>query len=113
VQSTGNSLTKMQELKLIIFTASGVLANYTAHQRPKNAHIYAFSPDEKVVQALHMNRAVAPHMMDFEETPEATIRKVIEFLMERGGVEKGDPIVILSDVLSGDFDTEAILLRKA
>ena len=103
----------LPDSKLLIFTARGVLANYTAHQRPENAHIYAFSPDEKVVQALNLNRSVAPHVMEFEETPEATIRKAIEFLMDRGEVEKGDPIVILSDVLSGDFDTEAILLRKA
>ncbi|NNE92847.1 MAG: pyruvate kinase [Verrucomicrobiales bacterium] len=98
---------------MIVFTARGVLANYAAHQRPEHAHIYAFTPEERVARALHLNRAVDPHVMDFEKTPEETIRKAIQFLLDRDSVEEGDPIVILSDVLSGDFDTEAILLRKA
>ncbi len=98
---------------LIIFTARGVLANYAAHQRPRRAHIFAFSPDEKVVRALHLNRAVSSFRMEFAETPEATIRMATDFLKERGFLEEGDPCVILSDVLNRDFDTEAILLRKA
>ena len=90
-----------------------VLANYTAHQRPVAAPIFAFSPDEKVVRALHMNRSVIPFTMDFADTPEATIRMAIDFLKQRNLVTEGDPCVILSDVLNQDFDTEAILLRKA
>ncbi len=103
----------LPDSKLIIFTARGVLANYTAHQRPEHSQIFAFTPDEKVARALHMNRAVEPRVMEFEKKPEATIRKAIESLLERDEVEEGDPIVILSDVLGGDIDTDAILLRKA
>lgn len=105
-----NSLT---DSKMIIFTARGVLANYAAHQRPAHAPIFAFSPDDHVVRALHLNRAVSPFQMDFADTPADNIRNAIEFLKQRGEVEEGDPIVILSDVLNRDFDTEAILLRKA
>ncbi len=103
----------LPESKMMIFTARGVLANYAAHQRPLHASIFAFSPDERVVRALHLNRAVSPFQMDFSETPADSIRNAINFLKERGEVEEGDPIVILSDVLDRDFDTEAILLRKA
>lgn len=98
---------------IIIFTARGVLANYAAHQRPERAHIYAFSPDEKVARALRLNRSVSPFQMDFLDNPEESIRKAINFLKDRGEIENGDPVIILSDVLNKDFDTEAILLRKA
>ncbi len=103
----------LADSKMIIFTARGVLANYAAHQRPVDAPIFAFSPDERVARALNLNRAVSPFQMDFADTPANSIRNAIEFLKERGEVEDGDPIVILSDVLNRDFDTEAILLRKA
>ena len=49
----------------------------------------------------------------FADDPDTTIRNAIEILHEKDLVELGDPVVILSDVLAGDFDTEAILLRKA
>jgi len=103
----------LEDSKMIIFTARGVLANYAAHQRPDHSPIFAFSPDERVVRALHMNRSVSPFQMDFTEKPADNIHNAIEFLKEREVVENGDPIVILSDVLNRDFDTEAILLRKA
>lgn len=98
---------------LVIFTARGILANYTAHQRPERADIFAFSPDEAVVRSLVMNRAVTPFQMEMADHPEDSIRRAVDYLKEKGLVEAGNPVVILSDILNRDFDTEAILLRKA
>lgn len=103
----------LEESEIVIFTARGVLANYAAHQRPRHSTIFAFCPDETVVRALHLNRSVLSFPMEFAEKPEDSIRQAIEFLREKGFVESGDPVVILSDVLGGAFDTEAILLRRA
>lgn len=98
---------------LVIFTARGILANYAAHQRPERADIFAFSPDETVVRSLVMNRAVTPFQMEMADHPEDSIRRAVDLLKEKGLVEPGNPVVILSDILNRDFDTEAILLRKA
>lgn len=98
---------------LVIFTARGILANYTAHQRPDRADIFAFSPDEAVVRSLVMNRAVTPFQMEMADHPEDSIRRAVDYLKEKGLIEAGSPVVILSDILNRDFDTEAILLRKA
>lgn len=98
---------------LVIFTARGILANYAAHQRPERADIFAFSPDETVVRSLLMNRAVTPFQMEMADHPEDSIRRAVDLLKEKGLVEPGNPVVILSDILNRDFDTEAILLRKA
>ncbi|MAS94169.1 MAG: pyruvate kinase [Verrucomicrobiales bacterium] len=103
----------LDDASIIIFTARGVLANYTAHQRPEKANIFAFSPDDKVVRSLHLNRGVRPYQMEFAENPDDSIRQAIEFLKKRKEIEEGDPVVILSDVLNEDFDTDAILLRRA
>ncbi|MCB1234826.1 MAG: pyruvate kinase [Verrucomicrobiae bacterium] len=103
----------LEDSKLVVFTARGVLANYVAHQRPTHSPIFAFCPDEKVCRALLLNRAVTPIRMDFSGSPEDIVHEAIGLLHERDCVEEGDPVVILSDVLTGDFDTEAVLLRKA
>ncbi|MEM9280734.1 MAG: pyruvate kinase [Verrucomicrobiota bacterium] len=98
---------------LVIFTARGVLANYTAHQRPISATIFAFSPDESVVRALTLNRSVSAFSMDFADEAEESIRRAIDTLRDRELIESGDALVILSDVLNPNSDTEAILLRRA
>lgn len=98
---------------LVVFTARGVLANYVSHQRPIHSPVFAFSPDERVCRALCLNRAVTGFPMTLADRPEETIHRAIEFLRGRGLVQTGDPVVVLSDLLTGDFDTDAILLRKA
>jgi len=103
----------LEESEIIIFTARGVLANYAAHQRPVHSAIFAFSPDPVVVRALRMNRSVIPYSIVFHDEPEKIIREAIDFLKSKGRIKEGAPVVILSDVLNRDFDTEAILLRKA
>jgi pyruvate kinase len=113
VKSAVGLANSLEDAHLIIFTARGVLANYAAHQRPTRANIYAFSPDEVVVRALNLNRAVFSYPMQFNKDPEKSIRHAIDLLREKGQIESGDSVVILSDVLNQDFDTEAILLRKA
>ncbi|MEX2580071.1 MAG: pyruvate kinase [Verrucomicrobiales bacterium] len=103
----------LEDSTMILFTARGVLANYAAHQRPEHSTIFAFSPDANVVRALHMNRSVVSYAMEFNHQPEETIREAIDFLKARGEIETGAPVVILSDVLNREFDTDAILLRRA
>jgi pyruvate kinase len=113
VKSAVDLANSLKDAHLIIFTARGVLANYAAHQRPTRSNIYAFSPDEVVVRALNLNRAVFSYPMQFNKDPEKSIRHAIDLLRKKDQIEAGDSVVILSDVLNQDFDTEAILLRKA
>lgn len=103
----------LHDSTIIIFTARGVLANYAAHMRPAHSGIFAFCPDASVVRSLHMNRSVFPYVMEFADDPEESIRRAIEFLKEKDLIESGDQVVILSDVLNREFDTESILLRRA
>lgn len=103
----------LHDSTIIIFTARGVLANYAAHMRPAHSSIFAFCPDASVVRSLHMNRSVFPYVMEFADDPEESIRRAIEFLKEKDLIESGDQVVILSDVLNREFDTESILLRRA
>lgn len=100
--------------KLMVFTLRGVMAHLLAHQRPEFAPIFAFTPRLHVSRALQMARGVHPFVMDFAQgDPEKSMTDAIDLLRERGLVQKGDPIVILSDALYDEMNVEAILLREA
>jgi len=45
--------------------------------------------------------------------PEESIHRAVDLLRAHDLIESGNPIVILSDILNREFDTDAILLRKA
>ena len=98
---------------IVAFTARGVLANYVAHQRPAHSPIFAFTANQTVARALHLNRGVTPIVAEFDPDHDVCIANAIEHLRRSGHVEAGDPVVILSDILASDFDTNAVLLRKA
>ena len=100
--------------KLITFTLRGVMAHLLAHQRPEFAPIFAFTPHLHVSRILTLARGVQPIQMPFEKNnPEANILGALTILRQRGLVQPGDPVVILSDALHDDSNVDAILLREA
>ncbi|PAW64168.1 MAG: pyruvate kinase [Verrucomicrobiia bacterium Tous-C2TDCM] len=101
----------LERASLLVFTARGVLANLAANLRPGRAPIFAFSPDAAVVRSLVMNRAVLPVRFDLDDDPAENTRRALAYLREKGLVEAGDPVVIVSDVLLPGFDNGAVLLR--
>jgi pyruvate kinase len=103
----------LERAALLVFTARGVLANLAANLRPGRAPIFAFSPDAAVVRSLVMNRAVLPVRFDLDDDPAENTRRALAYLREKGLVEAGDPVVIVSDVLLPGFDNGAVLLRHA
>lgn len=96
---------------LLIFTARGVLARHAANLRPRHSDIFAFSPDERVVRSLVINRSVLPFHMLLADSHHDSIAAAIGVLKEKGLVDSGQPVVILSDILLEGFDEGAILLR--
>ena len=100
--------------KLLTFTLRGVMAHLLAHQRPEFSPIFAFTPHLHVCRTLTLARGVQPLQMPFEKgDPEANIRSALVILRQRGLIQPGDPIVILSDALHDESNVDAILLREA
>ena len=97
--------------KIVVLTKRGVLANYVAHLRPAGSPIYAFAPDPAVCRRLSLNRGVVALDIEFFDDSEALVDAAIARLRAGGLVESGDPLVILSDVLSGEFLVDTILLK--
>lgn len=100
--------------KILVFTLRGIMAHLLAHQRPEFAPIYAFTPERYVSRTLVSARGVHPLVMNFcEGDPESTIRHAVDLLVEQGEINRGDPLVILSDALYESMNINAILLRDA
>lgn len=114
VQSAIVLANSLDGAKILVFTKRGVMAHYTAHLRPRDAHIFAICPTMEVVRALHLSRAVYPICMDFpNDDPHRAIEMATNELRKRRLVSEGDPLIILSDVLQGEFVLDAVLLQKA
>ncbi len=101
----------IQDSKILVLTKRGVMANYVAHLRPASAPIYAFAPNAAVCRRLSLNRGVLSQEMEFGGEAEAMVDAAIANLKEAGLAKKGDPIVILSDVLNGDFVVDSVWLK--
>ncbi|MGI9242694.1 MAG: pyruvate kinase [Verrucomicrobiales bacterium] len=97
--------------KILVLTKRGVLANYVAHLRPAAAPIFAMAPSPSVCRRLGLNRGVRAAHLEFGEDADALVESAIDRLRADGLVRSGDPLVILSDVLSGEFLVDTILLK--
>ena len=103
----------MPDAKIVVFTKHGVMAHYTAHLRPKYAPIFAFCPALDVCRSLLMSRAVYPTQLDFEtETPEPAIDAAVRLLKAKNYVRDDDPLILISDVLHGEFKWDSIILKR-
>ncbi len=96
---------------IVVFTRRGEMADHVSHLRPERAAIYAFAPDENVVRGLSLNWATEAIQMEFEERPEATVAKAEKILKERGLVESGYRLVVISDILADDDRYDSIHIR--
>ncbi|MEO6848362.1 MAG: pyruvate kinase [Chthoniobacterales bacterium] len=99
--------------KIIVFTKAGNIAAFASHLRPAAAPIFAFSPSETTVRQLMIYRAVYPALMTFSIDPQHTVADAENYLKEHGFVEKGDPLIILSDILAGEERFDSIHLRRS
>lgn len=98
--------------KIVVFTRRGYMADNASHLRPENAPIFAFSPSADVVRRLALNWNTHPIQMPFGIDPDHTIADAELELERRGLVEKGDQLIILSDVMAGSERFDSIQLRQ-
>ncbi len=104
----------MPDSALIVFTRRGSLARDVAHLRPRHAVIYAITPDPGAQRRLLLCRGVQPVQLPFQADPQATLNEAIIALRRTHDLKKGQPLVILSDVLATNGrEVGSIVYRKA
>lgn len=101
----------LDRAKLVVFTRRGIIADIVAAQRPGSAPIYAFTPTDEVCRKIVINWAISPIKMPFNCDPNVTITDAEKVLRERGLIEPGDNLVIVSDLLAGEALYDSIQVR--
>jgi pyruvate kinase len=97
--------------KIVVFTRAGFMARFTANLRPRTSLIYAFAPTVEVCRQLKQLWGVQGLLLALDSDPERTIEAAEGELVRRKLVERGDRLVVVSDVLAGKERVASIQLR--
>ncbi len=89
---------------IVVMTRRGQFGQLVASYRPRRAVIYAFTNMSTTRRKLWLNRSVVPFRMNLSNDPEKTIVNALSKLRERGLVEAGEPVVVVSDVATATGD---------
>jgi pyruvate kinase len=99
--------------KLVVFTHHGTMARYVSGLRPEHAPIFAFTSSETVFRQIVILWGTHPIRLEFGNDPNATIEAAIAYLKKHKLTERGDHLIILSDMLGGRDKVDSVQLRIA
>ena len=112
VRSAVELANSIPESKIVVFTRRGFMADHFSQLRPEKAPIYAFTPTEEVARRLTLNWATVPIVMPFQQDPEQTVAEAEKLLLNRGMVQLGTQLVVLTDIVTGRERFDSIQVRK-
>jgi pyruvate kinase len=96
---------------IVVFTRNGALPQTLASLRAWQCPVYAFTDEPQVFRHLLLVWGVEPFLMDFTVEPEKTIRDAFAYLLRRGWVQRGDWMVVVTNVLAGEKVVDTIQMR--
>jgi pyruvate kinase len=97
---------------IVVFTRQGNMGGYASHIRPELAHIFAFTPSKVIAGHMTLLWGVHPIVLPFSESYESNEKNAEKYLLEQKLAEKGDHLVVMSDIIEGDEKFDSIQLRK-
>ena len=89
---------------IVVITRRGFMADFVTNCHPQKSTIYAFTNDSQTRRRLVMNRNLFPFRIPFSSDPEKTLLKSFTVLKERAGLQRGDKVVVISDILVQEPD---------
>ena len=95
----------------VVITRRGYMADFVTNCHPQKSRIYAFTNDSQTRRRLVLNRNVSPYRIAFSQDHEKTLTSAFKLLKSKAGLDSGDKVVVISDMLSGQ-GIEAIQVRK-
>jgi pyruvate kinase len=96
---------------IVVITRRGIMANLVTNCRPSKTTIFAFTNDSRTRRQMNLNRAVVSHRLAFSSDPEKTLLAAFEILKRDDGLQSGDKVVVISDIISG-LGVDAIQIRS-
>ena len=97
---------------MILLTTTGKMGRYIAWMRPRHSTVYALCPSEDVAKSLTLIWSLQPFVIPFApKDPEKNIDTGLNFLREKGLIQKGQTVVIVSSIISGQTPADAVQMR--
>jgi pyruvate kinase len=97
---------------MILLTTTGKMGRYVAWMRPRYSAIYALCPQEDVAKTLTLLWGLQPFVIPFTPNdPEKNIDTGLNFLRTKGLIQKGQTVVIVSSIISGQTPADAVQMR--
>lgn len=84
----------------------------TALLRPHSS-IHAFAPDDETCRKVKLARGVIARQIDFDGGPDLVLKRTIKKLLSEKVVEKGTPLVVISDMIQEGEVVDSVLLIHA
>lgn len=103
----------VRDAKIMVFTRRGITAIRASLMRPEHSPIFAFTPDKAVCQKLALARGIHPFIGEIFEDAPKTIDAAIKTLLDLKLIEPGTPLVIISDILQGDYLMDSVMFHRA
>ena len=88
------------------------MADYASQLRPQTAPVFAITAQAEVARRLILNWGTHPIVASIEKGIEQILSEVEEILLKNSLMEKGNSLVILSDLEEGEKNVDSIELRK-
>jgi len=82
---------------IVVFTRFGNSAWLCAALRPRQARVFAFTPDARLARRLRLRYALEPVVLAFSEHPRETLQAAEKLLLERKLLPKGAKVVFITD----------------
>ena len=97
---------------MILLTTTGKMGRYIAWMRPRHSSVYTLCPSEEVAKSLTLIWSLQPFVIAFApRDPEKTIDTGLDFLRAKGLIQKGQTVVIVSSIMSGQTPADAVQMR--
>ena len=97
---------------ILVFTRHGSMARYTGWLRPHYSTVYGLCARESVARGLAISWGVTPMVIPFDLiNPQNTIETALKIMIEQGQLQKGQTVVIIGSILSGDQIIDAVQMR--
>ena len=96
---------------LLVFTRRGQMAAMLSALRPHRSPIFAFSGSEPTLRQLRLHWGVEPYHLEFHSDPEIMVGKALEILAGQGKVQKGDKLVVVSNIVVNERFVDSVQMR--
>jgi pyruvate kinase len=112
LRSAAYLASELDNAGVVVFTRRGLLAQKLSSLRTQ-VPVYAFTDNHDVFGQLLIMRGIEPFFMEFDDNdPERTIQNAFKALEGRKWAKKGDPLVVITNVIAGEKIVDTIQLRE-